>query len=344
MISKIIEQNLVNKIQRQINENEHFVIVSHIGPDGDAIGSSLAMWHFLKLLGKQPTVIIPNAFPSFLKWLPAAEQILIYENNKELADRKLSDANVIFVMDLNERRRMNILANAVINSRAVKILIDHHLHPDEFAQIIVSYPEIASTSELAFDLICQMGNFSDINLACAECIYTGMMTDTGGFSYNSNSKDIYNIISKLIDIGIDKDDIYRKVYNSYSENRMRLTGYAMYHKMKIYPKYHTALITLTRRELEQFNYETGDAEGLVNLPLSIEGIIFSVFMREESDKIKLSFRSQGNFQCNKYAQEVFRGGGHINASGGESYHGMQKTILKFEESLSEYEQMLKNSV
>ncbi|MCL1868298.1 MAG: DHHA1 domain-containing protein, partial [Paludibacter sp.] len=232
----------------------------------------------------------------------------------------------------------------VIDSPAQKIMIDHHIYPDEFAKIIVSYPEISSTSELVFHLICQMGCFADINLACAECIYTGMMTDTGGFSYNSNSKDIYNIISELLNIGIDKDDIYRKVYNNYSENRMRLTGYALYRKMKVYPKYNTALITLTRKELEQFNYTTGDAEGLVNLPLSIEGIIFAVFMREESDKIKLSFRSQGNFACNTYAREVFRGGGHLNASGGESYNGMQKTILKFEESLPKYEEMLKNSI
>ncbi|MCL2597742.1 MAG: DHH family phosphoesterase [Paludibacter sp.] len=344
MISKIIEHNLVREIERQINENERFVIVSHVGPDGDAIGSALAMSHFLLTLCKQTTVIVPNAFPSYYQWLPGSDKILIYENNKELADKKLSEAQVIFVMDLNERRRMNILANAVVDSPAIKIMIDHHLFPDEFAKIIVSYPQIASTSELVFHLICQMGNFSDINLPCAECIFTGMMTDTGGFSYNSNSKDIYEIISELINIGIDKDDIYRKVYNNYSENRMRLTGYAMYRKLKLYPKYHTALITLTRRELEQFNYGTGDAEGLVNLPLSIEGIIFSVFMREESDKIKLSLRSQGTFECNKYAREVFRGGGHINASGGESYKGMQKTILKFEESLPKYEQMLKNSV
>jgi len=344
MISKIIEQNLVNKIQEQIDENERFVIVSHVGPDGDAVGSSLAMWHFLTSQGKQAIVIIPNAIPSFYKWMPGAEQILIYENDKELADKKLSEAEVVFVMDLNERRRMNILANAVVDSPAPKIMIDHHLYPDEFAKIIVSYPEIASTSELVFHLICQMGNFQDINLACAECIYAGMMTDTGGFSYNSNSKDIYNIISELLNIGIDKDDIFRKVYNNYSENRMRLTGYALHRKMKIYPQYHTALITLTRRELEQFQYDTGDAEGLVNLPLSIEGIIFAVFMREESDKIKLSFRSQGTFPCNVYAREVFRGGGHLNASGGESYSGMQKTILKFENSLPKYEEMLKNSV
>jgi len=344
MISKIIDHNLVKEIRKQIDENERFVIVSHVGPDGDAIGSALAMSHFLKTQDKQISVVIPNAFPSFYDWLPDSDKILIYENNKELANKQISEAQVIFVMDLNERRRMNFLANAVVDSPALKIIIDHHMFPDEFAKIIVSYPKIASTSELVFHLICQMGNFEDINLSCAECIYTGMMTDTGGFSYNSNSKDIYNIISELLNIGIDKDEIYRKVYNNFSENRMRLTGYAMYRKMTLYQKYHTALITLTRRELEQFNYCVGDAEGLVNLPLSIEGIIFSAFLREESDKIKLSFRSQGTFECNTYAREVFRGGGHINAAGGESYKGMQKTVLKFEESLPKYEQMLKNSI
>ncbi|MDR2823928.1 MAG: bifunctional oligoribonuclease/PAP phosphatase NrnA [Prevotellaceae bacterium] len=345
MISRIIEQSLVEQIQTQIDENERFVIVSHVGPDGDAIGSSLAMRHFLVALGKQATVAVPNAFPSFLRWMPAADEILIYENNKELVDKKLEEADVIFVMDLNERRRMNILANAVVDfATAPKIMIDHHLHPDEFAKIIVSHPKIASTSELVFHLICQMGNFSDIDLACAECIYTGMMTDTGNFSYNSLSKDIYQIISALLEIGIDKDKIYRSVYENYSENRMRLTGYATYRKMKLYPEYHTALIWLTRKDLEQFQYTPGDAEGLVNLPMSIEGIIFSVFMREESDKIKLSFRSQGSFPCNIYAQEVFRGGGHLNASGGESYKGMNKTIQRFEDSLPKYAEMLEQSV
>ncbi|MDR1653053.1 MAG: bifunctional oligoribonuclease/PAP phosphatase NrnA [Prevotellaceae bacterium] len=345
MISRIIEQSSVAQIQAHIDENERFVIVSHVGPDGDAIGSALAMRHFLKTLNKQPVVVVPNAYPSFLKWMPAADEILVYENNKELADKQLAKADVIFIMDLNERRRMNILANAVVDDApAPKIMIDHHPQPDTFAKIIVSHPEIASTGELVFRLLWQMGKLSDINIACAECIYTGMMTDTGGFSYNSNSADIYHIVSMLISIGIDKDDIYRKVYNNYSENRIRLTGYATYRKMKLYPEYHTALIWLTRRELEQFNYVSGDAEGLVNLPMSIEGVIFSVFMREESDKIRLSFRSQGSFPCNQYAQKVFRGGGHLNASGGESYSGIKKTILKFENSLPKYAELLKQSI
>jgi phosphoesterase RecJ-like protein len=312
-----------------------------VGPDGDAVGSTLALWHFLKSLGKQPTVILPNAFPAFLAWLPQADDIVVYENRQEEGNKIIEEAEVIFALDFNEPRRLNFLAKAVQASTAPKVMIDHHPSPDEeFVEICISHPEVASTSELVFHLIYQMGYFTHIDRACAECIYTGMMTDTGGFTYNSNKKDIYAIIGALLEKGIDKDEIYRRVFNNYSANRMKLMGYALYEKMKLYPEYHTALITLNRKDTERFGYQTGDAEGFVNIPLSIEGIVFSVFMREESDKIKISFRSQGTFPANKFAQEVFRGGGHLNASGGESYLGLQKTIAKFEENLPKYKELL----
>jgi len=232
------------------------------------------------------------------------------------------------------------MADAVINAAAPKILVDHHLHPDTYAKITVSYPEVSSTSELIFRLICRLGDFSMINLACAECIYTGMMTDTGGFTYNSNKQEIYTIIAELIKLGVDKDDIYRKVFNNYSADRMRLMGYALYNKMKVYPEHKAALITLSLKELEEFNYQTGDAEGLVNMPLSIEGVIFSVFMREDSDKIKISLRSQGTFPANKVSADLFNGGGHLNAAGGESYTTLQEAVTKFETALSDYKDFL----
>jgi bifunctional oligoribonuclease and PAP phosphatase NrnA len=340
MISKIIAEDLITKTRKAIDSVDKIVIVSHVGPDGDAIGSALALWHYLMTIEKEPVVIVPTTFASFLSWLPGAECVLVYEDNKEKSDELIAAAELIFTLDFNQASRMAKMADAVINAPAPKILVDHHLHPDNFAKVTISYPEISSTSELIFRLICRLGDFSQINLACAECIYTGMMTDTGGFTYNSNGQEIYIIIAELIKLGVDKDDIYRKVFNTYSADRLRLMGFCLYNKMKVYPEYRAALITLTSKELYQFNYTNGDAEGFVNIPLSIEGVDFSVFMREDTDKIKISLRSQGTFPANKVAADLFNGGGHLNASGGESYMSLTETVRKFEEALPDYKDFL----
>ncbi len=340
MISKIIAEELIHKVQKAIDKVERIAIVVHVGPDGDAMGSSLALWHYLMTIEKEPVVIVPTAFPDFLKWMPGADCVLVYQESKEASDKILENAELIFALDFNVASRLDKMEQAVVNSKAQKILVDHHLHPGDFAQVAVSYPEIASTSELIFRLICRMGDFAKINLACAECIYTGMMTDTGGFTYNSNKFEIYIIISELIKLGVDKDDIYRKVFNTYSADRMRLMGFALYKKMKVYPEHKAALITLSAEELKEFNYKNGDSEGLVNMPLSIDGIVFSVFMREEADKIKISLRSQGTFPANKVSADLFNGGGHLNAAGGESYNSLKETQKKFEEALEDYKDFL----
>jgi len=340
MISKIIGEDLVHKTKIEIENADNIVIITHVGPDGDAMGASLGLWHFLMTLEKTPQVIVPTPFPNFLAWMPGANKTLVYKFDKEKADEHIQKADLIFLLDFNAASRMDKMADAVLASKARKVMIDHHLQPENIANIIISYPEISSTSELIFRLICRMGHFSDINLGCAECVYTGMMTDTGGFTYNSNHEEIYSIIYELIKLGVDKDDIYRRVYNTFSADRMRLMGYCLYKKMKIYPEYQAALITLTQRELHEFNYDNGDAEGFVNIPLSIEGINFTVFMREDPDKIKVSLRSQGSFPTNKFAAEVFGGGGHLNASGGESFTSLDEAVRKFEEALPLYTEFL----
>jgi phosphoesterase RecJ-like protein len=291
-------------------------------------------------IDKEPVIIVPNPFPAFLAWMPGAECILDYDHSKEKADDLIASTELIFTLDFNTASRMGDMADAVLNAKADKILVDHHLHPDTYAKVKISYPEISSTSEIIFRLICRMGDFTMINLACAECIYTGMMTDTGSFTYNSNNHEIYSIIAELVKIGIDKDDIYKKVFNTYSVDRIRLMGYCLFHKMKVYPEYRTALITLTLKELSQFNYINGDSEGFVNIPLSIAGIDFSVFMREDTDKIKISFRSQGTFPSNKVAADLFNGGGHLNASGGESSTSLVEAVKKFENALPDYKDFL----
>ena len=340
MISKIIGEDLVHKTKIEIENADNIVIITHVGPDGDAMGASLGLWHFLMTIEKTPQVIVPTPFPNFLAWMPGANKTLVYKFDKEKADEHIQKADLIFLLDFNAASRMDKMADAVLASKARKVMIDHHLQPENIANIIISYPEISSTSELIFRLICRMGHFSDINLGCAECIYTGMMTDTGGFTYNSNHEEIYSIIYELIKLGVDKDDIYRRVYNTFSADRMRLMGYCLYKKMKIYPEYQAALITLTQRELHEFNYDNGDAEGFVNIPLSIQGINFTVFMREDPDKIKVSLRSQGSFPTNKFAAEIFGGGGHLNASGGESFTSLDEAVRKFEEALPLYTEFL----
>ena len=340
MISKIIGEDLVHKTKIEIENADNIVIITHVGPDGDAMGASLGLWHFLMTLEKTPQVIVPTPFPNFLAWMPGANKTLVYKFDKEKADEHIQKADLIFLLDFNAASRMDKMADAVLASKARKVMIDHHLQPENIANIIISYPEISSTSELIFRLICRMGHFSDINLGCAECVYTGMMTDTGGFTYNSNHEEIYSIIYELIKLGVDKDDIYRRVYNTFSADRMRLMGYCLYKKMKIYPEYQAALITLTQRELHEFKYDNGDAEGFVNIPLSIQGINFTVFMREDPDKIKVSLRSQGSFPTNKFAAEIFGGGGHLNASGGESYTSLDEAVRKFEEALPLYTEFL----
>ena len=340
MISKIIGEDLVHRTKIEIENADNIVIITHVGPDGDAMGASLGLWHFLMTIEKTPQVIVPTPFPNFLAWMPGANKTLVYKFDKEKADEHIQKADLIFLLDFNAASRMDKMADAVLASKARKVMIDHHLQPENIANIIISYPEISSTSELIFRLICRMGHFSDINLGCAECIYTGMMTDTGGFTYNSNHEEIYSIIYELIKLGVDKDDIYRRVYNTFSADRMRLMGYCLYKKMKIYPEYQAALITLTQRELHEFKYDNGDAEGFVNIPLSIEGINFTVFMREDPDKIKVSLRSQGSFPTNKFAAEVFGGGGHLNASGGESFTSLDEAVRKFEEALPLYTEFL----
>lgn len=341
MLSKVIAQANIDHFAKWLDRAERMVIVTHVSPDGDAIGSSLGLWHFLNSQDKTANIIVPNAFPDFLRWMPGSKDILQYNRYREFANQLIAEADVICSLDFNALSRIDAMADAVRNSPARKILIDHHLHPEDFCSIVISHPEISSTSELIFRLICRMGYFSDITKQGAECIYTGMMTDTGGFTYNSNNREIYFIISELLSKGIDKDAIYRKVFNTYSESRLRLMGHVLT-QMKVYPEYRAALISLTAKEQKQFSYIRGDSEGFVNIPLSIKNVIFSCFLREDTEKpmIKISLRSVGKFPCNQLAAEFFGGGGHLNASGGEFYGTMEEALKVFEQALEKYKPLL----
>ena len=347
MLSKVISQANIDHVEKWFERADKIVIVSHVSPDGDAIGSSLGLWHFLNSQDKNVHVIVPNAFPDFLKWMPGAKEVIQYNRYKEFADKLIMEADVICCLDFNVLSRIDEMEEIVRVSPGRKMIVDHHLYPGDFARIVISHPQISSTSELVFRLICQLGNFSDITKEAAECIYTGMMTDTGGFTYNSNDREIYLIIGELLSKGIDKDEIYRNVFNTHSEGRLRLMGYVLYEKMQVFPQFNAALITLTREEQKKFQYKKGDTEGFVNMPLSMQDICFSVFLREDTEKdmIKVSLRSVGTFPCNQVAAEFFNGGGHLNASGGEFYGPMEEAVALFKQALVKYEDLLlgKNS-
>ena len=342
MLSKVISQTEIDHVEKWFEKADKIVIVSHVSPDGDAIGSSLGLYHFLVSQEKTVHVIVPNAFPDYLKWMPGAKDILQYNRYKEFADKLIHEADVICCLDFNVLSRIDDMEEAVKTSNARKLLVDHHLYPGDFAGITISHPGMSSTAELVFRLICQLGNFSDISKEGAECIYAGMMTDTGAFTFNSNKREIYLIIGELLSKGIDKDEIYRNVYNTSSEGRLRLKGYVLYEKMQLFPQFRSALISLSREEQKKFHYMKGDTEGLVNIPLSIKDICFSAFLREDTEKdmIKISLRSEGTFPCNQVASEYFNGGGHLNASGGEFYGTLEEAIDLFKQALVKYEDLL----
>ncbi len=336
VISKIIQQDKIDKAKQLIDKAKRIVIVSHSSPDGDAIGSSLGLSHFLQSLGKRVSIIVPNRYPDFLAWMPQCKDILTYSYYKDVSDRRLAEADLIFAVDLNALNRMGEeVSKAVAKATAPFILIDHHPQPDNF-EVIISHTEIASTCELVLRFIYQMGHLDTLKKEAATCLYVGMMTDTGNFSFNSNQPEMYLIIAQLLRLGVDKDDIYNKVFNNHSADRMKLMGYVLDKKMRLYPELRGAMISLSKEELKQYNSRKGDTEGFVNLLLSIKGVSIAAFFREENDRIKVSLRSRGNFPVNKMCAEHYNGGGHFNAAGGESFVTLKELEDDFERILREF--------
>lgn len=343
-LTNLISDAQLIQTKDQIERANKIVILTHVSPDGDALGSSLALYHYLRGRGKDVRVIVPNAFPYFLKWMNGADNIVVNTYIPTVAQALIKNADLIFCLDFNTLKRIGALGDRVDESSSKKILIDHHLSPDEKFDIIISYPHISSTSEIVFRLLAEMGEYDEITPIIAECIYTGMMTDTGVFTYNSNNPEIFEIISMLIKKGIDRDLIYNHVFNNYSDQRFRLLGFTLSERMKIYPEHRAALIYLSIEDQKQFTLSKGDTDGFVNYPLNIKNIIFSVFIREDEQLVKVSLRSQGKFPCNEFAADFFNGGGHLNASGGECFGKIEDAISIFEEGLEKYTDQLKETV
>lgn len=329
-----------SSLKNLLSVPKNIVLTSHTNPDGDAVGASLAMFLFLSDQGFNVSVILPNAFPDYLAWMEGSNKVILYDKEKPKCDQLMAEADILFSLDYNHPNRIGDAEQAFVHSKAKKVLIDHHIQPRlEAYDLAFSTVETSSTSELVFDCIMQLQP-SGLSKAVAECIYAGIMTDTGSFSYACNSEKTFRIVADLYKAGINGVKINRMVYNTFSESRLRLLGYALSEKLKVLPQFATAYISLTLDELNRFNYQVGDTEDVVNYALSIKGVRFAAMFIERDKKIRVSLRSVGDFKVNTIAREHFEGGGHKNAAGGDSYISMQKTLEKFEQLLPLYQNEL----
>ena len=311
------------------------MLICHINPDGDAIGSQLALYHYLKSKEKNVNMIAPNYLQEFLKWMDGSEKINIFIKDRKACRKIIKDADLIILLDFNQSNRMGEAEDMVLNSNANKVIIDHHLSPQKFAGLIISEPSFCSTSELVHELVCEIEGGKFMTRSYAEALYVGIITDTGNFEHGSYSSRTFRLVADLLESGLDKARILNLIYNNFSSDRIRLQGYALNKRMVVLPEYKTAYIVLSKDDLQEYNHVKGDTEGFVNLPLSIKGIYFSALFIEKDGFIKISFRSTGRFPSNEFAAKYFFGGGHLNASGGEYKDTLDNTVKYFLNVLKE---------
>jgi bifunctional oligoribonuclease and PAP phosphatase NrnA len=322
----------------------NILLVCHINPDGDAIGSQLAIYHYLKSKGKNVVMISPNNLQEFLKWMDGSDQIDIFIRDRQKCKKQIEEADLIIMLDFNQPDRLGEAESLIKSSSVPKIIIDHHPNPVDFAGLIISDPSKCATSELVNELISEIEGKQFVNKSYSEAIYVGIITDTGNFEHGSYTGKTLRIIADIIDTGIEKKKILNLIYNNFSADRMMLLGYALNEKMVVMHKYKTAYIFLSKDDLNKYQHVKGDTEGFVNLPLSISGIEFSVLFVEKEKFVKLSFRSKGNFPTNEFAAKYFFGGGHLNASGGEYPASLEQTIAYFLKVLKDNYQQFENQI
>ncbi|MFO0357437.1 MAG: DHH family phosphoesterase [Sphingobacteriaceae bacterium] len=316
------------KLGDAIKKSKRIAIVTHMNPDGDAMGSSLALSLFLQKLKKEVKVIVPNAFPQFLAWMPDSKKALDFQLKEKAVKAFVRKCDLVFILDFNNFKRIEKLGDFLAETDVPKFMIDHHQQPDDLAKYYLHDVKACSTCELVYDLMKGMKHQKMLDKKIAECLYTGLMTDTGSFRFSSVTYKTHLILSELLKTGMVPSDVHSAIYDTYSRDRMKLLGHAL-HKMHILPDNKTAYIALTGEELKQFNYQKGDTEGMVNYPFSIKGINFCALFTESDGYIKISFRSKGKLDVNKFARANFSGGGHINAAGGKSNLTLGDTVDKF---------------
>ena len=342
MLEPIMTERECGQLRSLIADAETIVLCCHQNADGDAVGAVLAMGEVVRLMGKEPLMVVPDQYPDYLQWMPNSEKLVRYDRRRDYVDMVLKIADLVICLDFNTLSRTDQMADSLAASPARKVLIDHHLGPDIDTVLTVSRPQASSTCELVFRVVWQLGIFDRLGRHFAIPVYCGMMTDTGGFTYNSTDCDIYYIISQLLTKRIDKDKIYRNVYHNYSEHRLRMVGHVLCNCLVVDQERHAAYYTLSREDQQRFHFIKGDAEGLVNMPLQIKGLKLSVSLREDTERqmIWVSLRSVDDFPCNEVAARFFNGGGHLNASGGklactldEAVRIVHQAFLAFEDKL-----------
>ena len=335
MISPIIDENKIERLRAMINGVQRVVITCHKSPDGDALGSSLALCHVLRRLGKDATVVTPDMAPKSLEFIPGVRDLVVLTKHELRARHIVSEAQLLFCLDYNSMARIDRLAELVEPLQVKRVLIDHHLDPDDCFDLAISHPEASSTCELIFRVLMQLGLLRMMDRQAASCLYVGLMTDTGGFAYSCDNPEFYEIMASIMRRRIDRIGLYNKALNTFSADSLRLQGYAISEKMQLFNEQGASLIVLTKEELERFNYNRGDTETLVNKPLAIPGIYWSVFMREDADKIKISCRSQGDFSVSDICARYFNGGGHENAAGGDFVGTIDEAVAVFHQVLAD---------
>jgi bifunctional oligoribonuclease and PAP phosphatase NrnA len=334
-------QEKLNELKLLLQNKKNIVITIHRGPDADALGSALALSDVLKQLNHNVTVVSPNDYASFLYWMKGNNEVVIFTEKTEKAIEITNNADLIFLLDFNDLSRIGEYTETVRNSSSTKIMIDHHQEPNmNDADLVFSDTSSCSTAQLLFEILDGLSFKSMINKDVAECIYAGIMTDTGSFKYSSTTSKTHMVISELIDAGAENSKVQDLIYDNYSEDRTKLLGYCLNDKLQIFPELNSAIISLTEEELDRFNFKKGDTEGVVNYALAIKGIIFAVFIAEKEGKVKLSLRSKGDFKVNEIAKKYFSGGGHMNASGGISDRSVEATVKKVIEVFEEYKNEL----
>jgi phosphoesterase RecJ-like protein len=322
------------------NPDRKIAILTHLNPDGDTLGSALALSKLFIKAGHHPQVITPNDYPDFLRWMPGIEQVIVMNRANDRVAELVKSADVIFCIDFNELKRVKQISEVFDVASAYKVLIDHHPDPQVRVDCQLSDTSVSSTAELVYRFIFELAFQHLIDHDIASCLYTGIMTDTGCFSYNSSNRRTWETVAELLDYGIDKDKIYSLIYDNFSTHRMRLLGFSLNEKLEVFPEYKTGIISLSKQDMLRYHFEVGDSEGFVNYPLSISGIHFSALFIEKDDHVKISFRSKGKFAVNEFSRKNFNGGGHKNASGGESYTNLEEAVRHFKHLLPVYKEKL----
>lgn len=335
----------LEQFQALINSPGKVVITTHHKPDADALGSSLGLAGYLKQKGHQVTVITPTDYPTFLNWMEGNDEVVVFtdEGMEAKAAELVQEADFIFCLDFSSLGRINALGELVRASAARKVLIDHHQNPEDFADFVEWDVTAAATAQLVYRLLVAMGDRSMITPAMANCLYAGIMTDTGSFRHSNTTKEVHQVVAELMDLGANVSLVSSLIYDNSSLDRLRFLGYALSEKLVVLPKFRTAYIPISAKDLKEFKVRTGDTEGIVNYALSLNNIVFAALITEREDGVKMSFRSVGTFSAADFAGSHFNGGGHKNAAGGRSDYGFEDTIKKFEELLPDYQELLLNS-